>query len=259
VFDPNINDISHYNTEMSKSLIDKAFFLDKVDADIFVDFGCADGSLIEFIERMFPDTICIGYDVSKEMLVQARTKTQAPLFNTWADLMGYLSLVRTGKRVAVICNSLIHEVYAYGDAASVAEFWGQIYGSEFDYVIIRDMCVSENVNRKSDPVSVARVRKAYDRSRLREFEAEWGVLDANWSLVHFLLKYRYTTNWAREVKENYLPVTFETLLAMAPADYDPHYVDHFILPFIRQEARKDLGIDIVDNTHVKLILERKTG
>lgn len=256
MFDPKINDIGYYNTEMRKSLIDKAFFLDKVEADIFVDFGCADGALIEFIERMFPDTVCIGYDINKEMLKTASTKTDAPLFSDWSELMAYLETIRAGKRVAVICNSLIHEIYAYGDAASVADFWRQIYGSDFDYVIIRDMCVSENVNRKSDPVSVARVRKAYDRSRLREFEAEWGVLDANWSLVHFLLKYRYTKNWAREVKENYLPVTFETLLAMVPDNYDPHYVDHFILPFIRSEARRDLGIDIVDNTHVKLILEK---
>jgi hypothetical protein len=75
--------------------------------------------------------------------------------------------------------------------------------------------------------------------------------------VHFLLKYRYTKNWAREVKENYLPLTYEALLALIPAEHDPHYVDHFILPFARQEARKDLGIDIVDNTHIKLILERK--
>lgn len=257
MFDPNINDIGYYNTEMRKSLIDKAFFLDKVDADIFVDFGCADGALIEFIERMFPDTVCIGYDISKEMLDVARTKTNAPLFSDWLALMSYLDSIRENKRVAVICNSLIHEVYAYGDQSSVAEFWNQIYGSGFDYVIIRDMCVSENVNRKSDPVSVARVRKSYDRARIREFEAEWGVLDANWSLMHFLLKYRYKKNWAREVKENYLPVTFETLLSLVPAEYDPHYVDHFILPFIRQEARRDLGIDIVDNTHIKLILELK--
>jgi hypothetical protein len=40
-----------YNDEMRKALIDKIFFLDKVqDATVFADFGCADG-IPPFIQR----------------------------------------------------------------------------------------------------------------------------------------------------------------------------------------------------------------
>jgi SAM-dependent methyltransferase len=255
MFDPNIDDINHYNAEMNKSIIDKAFFIDKVDAEIFVDFGCGDGSLIAFIEKIMPSAICIGYDISKDELAIAATNTNSKLFSNFKKLIAYLDTIRGDKRVAVICNSLIHEVYAYGDDVSVAKFWNQIYTNHFDYVVIRDMCVSENVNRQSDPVSVAKARQRFDRARLREFEAEWGVIDGNWSLVHFLLKYRYKINWQREVKENYLPLVYEELLRLVPLQYDPMYVDHYILPFVRRQANIDLGIDIVDNTHIKLILE----
>ena len=75
MFDPNIEDIGYYNAEMSKSLIDKAFFIDKVDVDIFVDFGCGDGSLIAFIEKMFPSITCIGYDISSAEIELAAHNT----------------------------------------------------------------------------------------------------------------------------------------------------------------------------------------
>lgn len=257
MFDSKIDDITHYNDEMRKSLIDKAFFLDKVDADIFVDFGCADGSLIQFIETMFPSVICIGYDISQAELDIAATKTDAPLYSEWDLLVSHLDSIRENKRVAVVCNSLIHEVYAYGTEDSIDTFWGQIFGDTFDTVIIRDMCTSKSAIRQSDPIAVAKVRQRYDRTRLAEFEAQWGNIESNWSLTHFLLKYRYETNWQREVMENYLPLNFEDLLALIPNDYDPTYVDHFTLPFIRQKANEELGVDITDRTHIKLILEKK--
>lgn len=38
-----INDFNHYTTEMRKSLIDKIFFMDKMDNEVktIVDYGCA--------------------------------------------------------------------------------------------------------------------------------------------------------------------------------------------------------------------------
>jgi len=256
MFDPKIVDIETYNNGMKKSLIDKAFFLDKVDADIFVDFGCADGLLIEFIEHMFPDTQCIGYDISPDQLDRAAERTSAPLFSDWNELLAHLSEVAGGKKVAVICNSLIHEVYAYGDLDSVEEFWSRIFNPVFKYVIIRDMCVSKSVNRVADIIDVAKVRREYDQTRLTDFETNWGMINNNWSLVHFLLKYRYVSNWDREVKENYLPINFENLLLKIPTEYNIQFVDHYTLPYLRQTVKDEFDINIQDNTHVKLILKR---
>ena len=36
-----INNIEVYNKNMSMSMYDKTFFIDKIDAKLFVDFGCA--------------------------------------------------------------------------------------------------------------------------------------------------------------------------------------------------------------------------
>ena len=56
-----VQNIPNYNLEMQKSLIDKAFFLDKAeDTSIFVDFGCANGSLLKFSQMLIPEAIYIG-------------------------------------------------------------------------------------------------------------------------------------------------------------------------------------------------------
>ena len=42
-----VQDVTTYNREMQKSLIDKIFFLDKVeDASLFIDYGCANGAVL---------------------------------------------------------------------------------------------------------------------------------------------------------------------------------------------------------------------
>lgn len=58
-----IANLKVYNDNMRESLLDKAYFLSFVDSDIFVDFGCDDGSLLKHIHEMFPDKTLIGYDV----------------------------------------------------------------------------------------------------------------------------------------------------------------------------------------------------
>lgn len=44
-----IANLKVYNDNMRKSLLDKAYFLSFVDSDTFIDFGCADGSLLKHI------------------------------------------------------------------------------------------------------------------------------------------------------------------------------------------------------------------
>lgn len=53
---PDITDLTAYNLSMKKSLIDKMFFMDKIDDNVKVimDYGCADGALIRFLAPLFP-------------------------------------------------------------------------------------------------------------------------------------------------------------------------------------------------------------
>ena len=72
-----IADLNHYNLSMSKSLIDKIFFMDKIDDTIkvVVDYGCADGILIRFLAPLFPEMTFIGYDKNEEMISEPRRRT----------------------------------------------------------------------------------------------------------------------------------------------------------------------------------------
>ena len=62
-----------YTTEMSKSVWDKSFFMDKIPGvKCIIDFGCADGAMIRFLAPLFPDITFIGYDISEDLINCAR-------------------------------------------------------------------------------------------------------------------------------------------------------------------------------------------
>lgn len=72
---PGIANIEIYNESMTKSLIDKLFFLDKIDnVKCIVDYGCANGALIAFIAPLFPDILFFGYDKNGMMIDSAIEK-----------------------------------------------------------------------------------------------------------------------------------------------------------------------------------------
>lgn len=80
-----IVDLNRYNLSMSKSLIDKIFFMDKIDdtIKIIVDYGCADGALIRFLAPLFPEMTFIGYDKNEEMI------SRAAAANTYKNCLFY--------------------------------------------------------------------------------------------------------------------------------------------------------------------------
>lgn len=255
-FDENIPDMAAYDQGMRKSLLDKVFFLDKVDSEVLVDYGCADGATIAFMRAIFPEKTYVGFDISEPHLERARKAVPGVTFTS--DWQEVLAIVRANgaARPTVVCNSLIHEVYSYGNPEEVETFWGRVFDrTAFRYVVIRDMCVSRTTSRQSDPLSVLKVRQRYDQGRLNEFETHWGSIDSVWSLCHFLLKHRYVANWAREVRENYLPLNLEDLLTLIPNEWSPRFFEHFTLPFVREDVERTFGIQLQDRTHVKLILE----
>lgn len=255
-----ILDLPNYTSEMKRGLIDKAYFIDKLpDADVFVDFGCGDGALIGFLLSIFPEFKFVGYDTSPQMIEAASGKCPGvPLFSDWEAVLGHLREVQAGRRIAVVLNSVIHEVYSYGTRQSVTEFWRQVFDPIFHYVAVRDMALSRAAHRPSDPVAAIRVRHRGDREQLREFEAQWGSIDYNPHLIHFLLKYRYVSNWHREVLENYLPLTFDDLIEHVPEDRQFHFIDHYTLPYMRHVVGRDFGVDLMDATHLKLIVRKTT-
>lgn len=269
-----------YNERMALSMMDKLFFVDKTDATMFVDFGAADGTLFKYMRLFVPEKLFLGYDNDPTMCHAAQKAADAAgdihttFLSKWdGEDNGHGNTVRVAiqrhrerctaagntAKVALILSSVVHEVYHYSDPRQIDKFWADIFGLGFDYIILRDMIPSESVDRAADIGDVQKVlRQHRDKKELKDFERRWGSIQSNKNLVHYLLKYRYSTpNWEREVKENYLPLYWEDLMGMLPRDYDVLYHEHGVLPYIKRGVRDDFGIELKDATHLKLILEKR--
>lgn len=252
---PEIKDYTAYNQRMDLSLIDKLFFIDKIQPDLIVDFGCATGTLLKHLKTFCPEVRAIGYDNDPEMI--RHSDASVNITNKWALIE---AAIEQAKRPALILSSVIHEVFHYGSKADIDEFWSKVLNSGFHYIVIRDMVPSRSIDRTS---CINDVKKLYHKflgsKALTDFERIWGTIENNRNLVHFLLKYRYLEpNWEREVRENYIPLAREDLLAKIPLEYDVVFHEHYVLPYILQTVRDEIGIELKDPTHLKLILRRTT-
>lgn len=250
-----ISDINTYTSRMSKSCDDKLFFMNKIsDVKNIVDFGCADGILIREMNKVMPDVKYIGYDNNPEMIRIAQTKSAGISNISFTDI--FPSNVY-GKSSLLNLSSVIHEIYSYCNEDEIYEFWNNVFLSEFKYISIRDLCVSKNVNRRTDMADYLKLIENADNKQIKEFQLIWGLLMDNRNFLHFLMKYKYVENWDREVKENYFPITLEELLKKIPSDYEIVYINTYCLPYTKSMIEKDFGISIKDNTHVKLLLRKR--
>lgn len=251
-----INDYDVYTSRMSKSFQDKLFFLDKIKDTItgIVDFGCADGALIEYIGKNTENIKLVGYDIDENMVELAKSKS----FHTFStDFNECLNNVKVDSSLLNL-SSVLHEVYSYSTSSDIDLFWDRVFDSGFAYIAIRDLCASESINRQSNINDYIKVLQKANREQLTDYESVWGSVRENRNLVHYLLKYRYTENWSREVRENYFPLSLERLLSKIPTDkYEIVYFENYILPFTANKVKEDFDIDLHDNTHVKLLLKKK--
>ena len=125
-----IQDIEIYNDRMSKTLIDKIFFIDKVDADVFVDFGCADGTVLGHLHDLFPGNYYIGYDINPSMITIAKEKNKdkkIQFFSTITEIDKYLAEIGKQHTVCLILNSVIHEVYSYSSYEEIENFYEFVF------------------------------------------------------------------------------------------------------------------------------------
>ena len=241
-----IVDYKTYNNRMSLAIIDKLFFADKISPDLIIDFGCADGTLLRQLKLLKPDTEMIGYDTDPEMVAKYYIE-EIPIFSNWNSILSEKNFGDV-KHPAIVLSSVIHEALHYGSKADIDDFWRKVFESGFEFIVIRDMVPSRSIDR---PTNINDLKKAYHKflhtKALTDFESVWGSIEGNRQLIHFLLKYRYLQpNWDREVRENYLPITKEDLLAKIPNEYDVIFSEHYVLPYILQTVRDETGIEVKD-------------
>lgn len=268
----NFIDLLSYNAEMTKPMKDKLFFTEKLPPGysyLFVDFGCADGALIQNLIKVYNNNSYeyVGYDCSETMISFAKTtfpgeqSCSVEFTTSWNTVKERTGLWKTrGLRykVVLILSSVIHEVYSYGTEEEIKDFWEKIKG--FDFIVVRDMMCSSSINRKSNPDSTMRIRKGQlgtISKCLGDFEARWGSIDNNKNLVHFLLKYRYTINWERECNENYFPIYIAEFLDKMSSEFRLDYFERFRVRFIEEKIYEDFGISLEDTTHIKAIFITK--
>lgn len=260
----NIINFEVYTERMKKSLLDKLFFLDKIDSEIIVDFGCANGELIKFMYNLFPNYIYIGYDISSEMIAEANNNLMingkfpdnVHLLQDWNNVLLLLNNLGNVNKT-ILLSSVIHEIYSYSNLIENNKFWNEIvFGGLFQYIVIRDMIPKRSINRRSEINDVKRLRQKANKCHLMDFENTWGSIEENKNLIHFLLKYKYVENWKREVLENYFPLYSEKFLEFIPDNYIIDYNEEFILPFVKRQIENDFGIILKDITHVKYVIRK---
>lgn len=259
VGDKAISNYDEYNKGMAKSIDDKLFFINNLDFDVIVDFGCANGVFLSKLKGIKPNVKIIGYDLDDSMLEKASLVLgeDALLTSSWDEVVQEL---KNYNSPLLNLSSVIHEVYSYSHSSVIKKFWEkQVFGNSFKFITIRDMIPSVNIHKNEVSKfieDVEKVRELADTHYLESFEKRWGTIDNNYrTFVHFLLKYRYTDNWDREVNENYLPVSLETVKKKIPSSYSIIYEKDFILNFIQEQVKKDFDVEITHSTHTKLILK----
>lgn len=250
-----IRNFDSYNDEMRKSMEDKLFFLDKIDVESLVDYGCADGTLLDFVHNRDTSIKLHGIDMSSEMVRRAQEKIPTATFNI--STVPYINDTFDYSNAALNLSSVIHEIYSYSTYEQIEEFWYRVKNSGYKYIIIRDMMCDLQLEH-TDSIDEAAVRcKEKYKDKLDDFENIWGSINIRKNLIHFLMKYRYTPNWSREVRENYIPVYYDSVIKGLADKYEVMYENRFTLPFLHDKVMKDFGIDIKDATHIKLILKIK--
>lgn len=267
--------LDSYVENMAKGLADKLFFvkelpLNKYNEWIFVDFGCADGILINALSKILPKFNIkgklVGFDISDSMIDMAKSKFKdistddlEVIFTAdWDDVISYLKDNDNAKKT-IICNSVIHEVYSYADGQSdINLFWKRITDNNFDFICVRDMMPDKSIEYKTDKKLLKTFYDHVDNDKpnlkryIKDFEEHWGSIEENKNFIHYLLKYRWTTNWTREVNENYFPIMIDEFLSKMNG-FKRIYFKEFRVPFLEDCWKEDFGIKLKDNTHIKAI------
>lgn len=261
--------IDSYNENMTKHIKDKLFWIKKVPIDfntVVVDFGCADGTIISYLDNVNDSAAYIGYDISSTMIELAKSKYNGKnkhvhFTSSWDNVTNLLSKNYDGRKKILFLSSIIHEVYSYAKTEQDIDiFWDRVLNTGFDYIIVRDMMVSYDTLRDSRENDVDRVidnvNKAYDNGQLFDFENHHGTIKKVKNLMHFLLKYRWKINWEREVNEDYFPIFVEDFIEIMKS-YNTDYFERFRVKFLDEKIKEDFDIVLTDYTHVKGIFSKK--
>ena len=255
-----IKDYKNYTGEMFKSAYDKLWFVDKIfePIDYIVDFGCADGAVTRIIKLFYPDSVVIGYDLPN-VIARNNERTDETVIYT-ADLDEIKEKIKDKKSILVL-NSVVHEIYNY--EKNPTEFLKKLFDLGFTFIWIRDLCITEN-DIVLDPYfksTLDRIKTEY-KDQVEDFEKIYGPVEYQKNFIHFLLKYKYITNWDREVRENYtlFGEKLTEVQKLLDNNYNTIIEETYVLPYHQYTFFMEFGIDLEEglcNTHFRGLYRRE--
>ena len=260
-------DLDIYTTEMSKSVWDKAFFMDKIPGvKCVIDFGCADGAMIRYLSSLFPDTMFIGYDINIDLIARARS---TPPFNAnvlyFTNIDSLINFVfhhdYKEKEICVNFSSVLHEVFSStGGIEVIQTLIGKL---EPRYITIRDMYCDEKLpflngiqNEIVDKIVHNGGSEAFEAAQ--RFARKFGLIE-NWrDMTHLLMKLQWIDNgFDDELKEDYYSWKIDDFINLLGNQYIPAFDCRYQLPYLAEKWKNEYGFYNPDiHTHAQFILRR---
>lgn len=246
----NIANPEKYLARMSNSLREKLKMTEHFpqEARDVLDVGCADGTVTLALAHLFPQMKFLGIDLSKDFIDKAQGKTKGVENVKFEEIYLRELLARPERFDIIVFCSVLHEFFTYGEGmSSVMKALADAYEllRPGGVIIIRDMILTNSTKElSSNEAVVKKVRERKDlEPYLKDFEGLFGGIDKVYCLNHFLLKYLYTDNWAREGKEHYVPVTaeqYEEILSLLGMTIK--YNNSYLIPYLREKWMVDFGL-----------------
>ncbi len=263
-------DLNIYTTEMSKSVWDKAFFMDKIPgARCVIDFGCADGAMMRFLAPLFPNITFVGYDINRQLL--NRGKSYDPCYSNivWIDnIDAVINFVLNVKdfdpnEICINFSSVLHEVYSSTGGVPVTDILIQKVKPK--YITIRDMYCDDPVpfvksSAEVSPMLVKLVAKMGTRirDRINDYANVHGPLKDWRDWTQFLMKIQWADNgWKEELTEDYFSWSIDKLLNVLFTDYSTCFECRYQLPYLTEKWKKEYDwYNPEIHTHAQFILRR---
>lgn len=265
------------NTEETiykKELAENLWFMSRIsweDISKIVILGAYNWELTSKILEEHTELECIIYDVSKKYLDEAldnmkelkeksKVRKKIKLTNDWN------SIVKSDNTNALlIMTDMIHKVYSFNGRRSVDKWKNSLLDAGFRYIAIRDTSLTQRQSELLTGYEVLdRLFRATDKdfsldNKLEEFQRDsirGGAITILKNYIHFLLKYWHTTDWNTIIKENYFSYDIDEFIETFIKQYVVRVKRRYYLPYIHSKWKKDFDIDIKENTHINVLLEK---
>ncbi len=247
--------LAAYNDSLRTSLADKLWFVAGSQADLWVDFGCADGSVLRALKDSHGVRHVLGYDADPRQV--ARANAQGVRATTsWGIVHDAVEeALRRHLRAGIHFSSVLDEVPDLGALKK------QVLEMEPDVIVIRQHATDPFVEFQPCPRMWRDIFELMGTpEELAAFKERYGDFPNRKAGIQFILKSPYlgTGDYLRELSSDYLTMDTTDYRELFRGEYKLTYSRHDKgNGFIHREAYRKFGLVVPDRTHIKLILERR--